>query len=861
MNLDRQQGFPFKFDMFKSENTFSAILDKFHEPFFIVSVIRNIAGNITDYIIKESNKSACEILHKSKEEVVGQSFLKLFPSPDGLMLFEKMMTSITTGELNSAKIKVVWNLDKTDEKIYNIEIHKYNDGCILILQDVTYTFQLEEKLNGNLIQSDKLLLENSFLKENLKIERESFQIALNDLYEAKEYFRIMGETIPYGVWMSDADGTIKYVSPSFLELLNITLEEAKQFGWLYKLAPEDVEVTLKEWQNCIREGKALESEFRIQGKDKKYHAILTRGLPVYDENSNIKAWVGIHLDIDERKKNEEQLQIQKNQLLNAEYLANLGNYQIEMPAKTFIWSDGLCRVFGLPSVEKKSDLNEFLNYVYPHDRIYVKVCFGQMLYLKKPLENTFRCQLEDGSIKFIRNMGKPVVDNSGNLTGIFGVMMDITELKLAELNIKKQKNQAELLSKASRTLAKAGLDTRAVLNVIVEQTAKLIGDACVIRVLSEDGKTVSTVASYHPYKEVLDLMVNTLSKLNPDINDAFDLKVIKTKKPLFLPIIDKTKIATDVNPAYNEFFKHYSIHSVVIVPLLVYDKVIGTITMFRHPPGPEYLPEDLSLLQQLADVSAITIVNSHLHQNLVYEIGERKKTVVELEKTLIKLERSNKELEQFAYVASHDLQEPIRMVNSYTNLLAKRYKNKFDQDANDFIQFIIDGSRRMQVLISDLLKYSRVTNETKPLEKVNCNEILVSVLTDLNVEINEKKANVTYKPLPNIKTDPVQLRQLFQNLISNALKFCSEKRPEISIDYIKKQNEWCFSIKDNGIGINPEFFDKIFVIFQRLHDNDQYPGTGIGLAICKKIIKNLGGNIWVESKPGEGSIFYFSIPF
>lgn len=200
------------------------------------------------------------------------------------------------------------------------------------------------------------------------------------------------------------------------------------------------------------------------------------------------------------------------------------------------------------------------------------------------------------------------------------------------------------------------------------------------------------------------------------------------------------------------------------------------------------------------------------------------------------------------------------MVNSYSVLLAKRYQNKLDQDAYDFIQFIIDGSKRMQILISDLLKYSRVTTEAKPLENVDCNEVVSFVLTDLQFEIIGKNAVIKYDLLPTIKTDPVQLKQLFQNLISNALKFCDKKEPEIIISYVKKKTEWCFSIKDNGIGIKPEFFEKIFIIFQRLHDRDQYPGTGIGLAVCKKIVKNLGGNIWVESKEGEGSNFYFSIP-
>lgn len=860
MNLDRQSGIKLNFDLLRNENYFPVLLERLHLSYFITSSIRNIKGNITDYIFRESDNSANEIFKKPKEEIIGQSLLKLLPGPEGLLLFEKMTNSVIKEKLNVVKLCINENIDFPERRYFEIEISKFNDGCLLIWHDITKLSLIETELKESQTLNEKLLLENSLLKENLRVERESFQIALSDLYEAKEYFRIMGATIPYGVWMSEADGTIKYVSPSFLSLLNLSMDEVKQYGWLYKIAPEDVESTLKDWQKCINQRQPLETEFRILGRDKKYHTILTKGQPVYDENGNVKAWVGIHLGIDERKESEEQLKIQKNQLLNAEYLANLGNYQIEMPDKTFTWSSGLCRVFELQQDEKRSDLNEFLTFVHPHDRIYVKVCFGQMLYVKKPLENTFRCLLQDGSIKYIRNMGKPILDASGNLTGIFGVMMDITELKLAELNIRKQKNQAELISKASRTLAKAGLETGEVLNVIVQQTAKLIGDACVIRVLSDDNKSIYTAASYHPYKEVLDLMEIVLNKLSTEINNAFDIKVINSKQPVLISEINKSDFPKDLSPIYNDFFKHYSIQSVMIVPLLVYDKVIGTITMFRHPPGPEYQKDELALLQQLADVAAITIVNSRLHQNLLYEINERKKTFVELEKTLVKLERSNKELEQFAYVASHDLQEPIRMVSRYTDLLAKRYMNNLDKDANEFIHYVIDGSKRMQILIRDLLEYSRVSTETKPLEEVDCNEILGSVLTDLKLKINENDADISYAVLPIIKADSVQIRQLFQNLISNALKFCSDKKPEIKINCIKNQKEWCFSVNDNGIGIDSEFYEKIFIIFQRLHDRDHYPGTGIGLAICKKIVKNLGGNIWVESKKGEGSTFYFTIP-
>ncbi|MBE0517378.1 MAG: GHKL domain-containing protein [Methanophagales archaeon] len=232
----------------------------------------------------------------------------------------------------------------------------------------------------------------------------------------------------------------------------------------------------------------------------------------------------------------------------------------------------------------------------------------------------------------------------------------------------------------------------------------------------------------------------------------------------------------------------------------------------------------------------------------------------ELAKTIAELERSNAELEQFAYVASHDLQEPLRMVASYTQLLARRYKGKLDADADEFIGYAVDGANHMQMLINDLLTYSRVSTRGKPFEPAECETILDQTLLDLRMAIEEGDAVITHDPLPIVMADALQLTQLFQNLIGNAIKFHGEEPPSVHVSVEQKGNEWVFSVRDNGIGIDPKYADRIFKIFQRLHNRREYPGTGIGLAICKKIVERHGGHIWVESQPGKGAAFYFTIP-
>jgi light-regulated signal transduction histidine kinase (bacteriophytochrome) len=241
------------------------------------------------------------------------------------------------------------------------------------------------------------------------------------------------------------------------------------------------------------------------------------------------------------------------------------------------------------------------------------------------------------------------------------------------------------------------------------------------------------------------------------------------------------------------------------------------------------------------------------------DITERKRAEEALKEHSAELARSNADLQQFAYVASHDLQEPLRMVASYTQLLAKRYRGKLGADADDFIGYAVDGARRMQTLINDLLAYSRVGTRGKELASTDCEGVLEEVLVNLQTAMEETSAAVTHDPLPMVWADASQLAQVFQNLIGNALKFHGPAPPQIHISAQSNDGDWRFAVWDNGIGIDPQYADRIFVIFQRLHAHAEYPGAGMGLAITKKIVERHGGRIWVESEPGKGSTFYFTI--
>jgi two-component system, sensor histidine kinase and response regulator len=242
------------------------------------------------------------------------------------------------------------------------------------------------------------------------------------------------------------------------------------------------------------------------------------------------------------------------------------------------------------------------------------------------------------------------------------------------------------------------------------------------------------------------------------------------------------------------------------------------------------------------------------------EHGLRHQAEKDLAKKAEELARSNADLEQFAYVASHDLQEPLRMVTAYTQLLAERYRGKLDDNADKFIGYASEGALRMQVLIQDLLAFSRVGRKESAGESVDCELIMKDVLQTLASSIQESGAVVTYANLPAVWADRTQMAQVFQNLIGNAIKFRGKEPSLISVQAEKSDQQWLFTVRDNGIGIAPEDAENIFVVFQRLHARTEYPGNGIGLAICKKIIERYGGRIWVESQAGSGSVFKFSLP-
>ncbi len=272
----------------------------------------------------------------------------------------------------------------------------------------------------------------------------------------------------------------------------------------------------------------------------------------------------------------------------------------------------------------------------------------------------------------------------------------------------------------------------------------------------------------------------------------------------------------------------------------------------QHKDGHE-IPVEISL-------SPIQVGDEMLVTCAIRDVSEHQKIQQTLEQHAQDLERSNSELQQFAYVASHDLQEPLRVIASFSQLLSRRYKGQLDADADEFIDYIVDAASRMQDLINDLLAYSRVTTKEREHQSTDFNEVLARVQSNLRIAIEEHAVQISVAPLPTLMADELQIEQLFQNLISNAIKFHADAASQVHVTVEETADEYVFAVKDNGIGMDEQYAERIFAVFQRLHTKQEYPGTGIGLAICKKIVERHQGRIWLKSSPGHGTTFFFTIP-
>jgi PAS domain S-box-containing protein len=480
----------------------------------------------------------------------------------------------------------------------------------------------------------------------------------------------------------------------------------------------------------------------------------------------------------------------------------------------------------------------WLDAVHPEDREAAARAWREAVARRSLYEVEYRLRRPDGSYTPTRVRGVPVLNADGGVREWVGTNTDITAQRRAEEGTRRLERERAarrleaLRAEVSQALSREGT-VPAILQGCAEALARHLGARAARLWLRVRGA------------EVLELAGNAGPAALPcerwgrlTCQQGLPGEVARSRQQLQVEHLDEDPRALD--PAW---LREAGIHAFAGVPLLVRDELVGVLGLY----GAQPLSEDaMAALAAVADAIAQGV--------------ERRRAEESLKQRAEELARSNEELQQFAYVASHDLQEPLRMVASYTQLLGRRYKGRLDADADEFIRYAVDGVNRMQRLIQDLLAYSRVGTRGREPWPVDAGRALQRATANLEASIRETRATVRSGPLPPVLADETQLAQVFQNLVGNALKFHGEAPPHVEVAGVLQGAEVRFTVRDRGIGIDPQYFDRIFIIFQRLHGKEEYPGTGIGLAICKKIIERHGGRIGVESHPGQGTTFWFTLP-
>ncbi len=727
--------------------------------------------------------------------------------------------------------------------------------------------------------------------------------------ESEERLRFALETSHTGAWDLDLTDHTAFRS----------LEHDRIFGypqilpqWTYEMflehvLPEDRPTVDAEFRHAVETRSDWSFECRIRRVDGQVRWIWAAGRHRSDRTGSLRRMAGIVQDITERKEAEDRLRqaaadlqaanaslrASRSAALNLMEDADAARRRAEQAAAALRESEERLRLLG-------DNLPDSAVYQYAHEPdgsvrfLYFSAGVERMNgiktedvlsdagtlhrqilpeYFDRFVEAEARSKRElsdfdmevpmrrpDGQVRWIRLHSRPRRMADGR-TLWDGVQIDITERKRVEANERLAAKVLELLNR--------GED----LHDLISETIRLIGretgfDAVGLRMRDGDD---------FPYYEQTGFPAAFVQEENSLCAKGADGAIVRDAegKPVFectcgLVLAGRTDpampcftesgsfwtnasselltLAPHEDPRTNPRNRciHTGYQSVALIPLRLGDEIVGLLQLNDRRPG-RFTPESIRFFEGLAVSLAIAIRRRQVEESL-REAAEN-------------LKRSNEDLQQFAYVASHDLQEPLRMVASFVKLLELHYASQLDARAREYIDFAVDGAQRMSQLITDLLSYSRVERMGQPLQPTDANQALAHALAALRASIEEAGATITHDHLPTVAADPTQLIQLFQNLIGNAVKFRHPDRPcQVHVGAEMQDGQWLLSIRDNGIGIEPKQYQRVFVIFQRLHTREKYPGTGIGLAICKKIVERHGGRIWLKSKSGEGSTFFFTLP-
>ncbi|MXV61263.1 PAS domain S-box protein [Natronorubrum sp. JWXQ-INN-674] len=523
-------------------------------------------------------------------------------------------------------------------------------------------------------------------------------------------------------------------------------------------------------------------------------------VPITDERGAVFAGMTMAQDITEQKERERYLEDAKAQLEAATEAGAVGTWEWRIPEDTFVTGASFARTFGVdPEAAREGvPLERILASVHADDRERVERKIEEAVETCGEYEEEYRVWNADGELRWVVARGYVESDEDGNAVTFPGAITDITERKRAEIELQKHKNQFETLFQ----VLPVGV-------VVADKSGRVVeANDAAREIWGGDVFDAETVEDYEKYSAV---WAETGEPVDPEdwtMSEVLDGEAVTEPNVYEIEAFDGDR----------------------------------RIIMEHGMP----VTDDRGNLRR----AVVTLT----------DITERRAYQRRLEETVAQLEESNERLEQFAYAASHDLQEPLRMVSSYLQLIEQRYADALDEDGEEFLEYAVNGADRMRSMIEGLLEYSRVETRGDPLEPTDLGIVVDDVLDDLRLQIEDNDAEILIDELPRVEGDAGQLRQVFQNLLSNAIEYSGDEPPRVHISAERSGSMWTVSIADEGIGIDPDETDQIFEVFNRLHSREEYDGTGIGLALCERIVERHGGEIWVESEPGEGATFSFTLP-
>src|ERR1700691_472395 len=734
------------------------------------------------------------------------------------------------------------------------------------------------------------------------------------LREGEERFRNLANNMPQLAWRADEKGSIFWYNDRWFEYTGSTLQEMSGWGWRKALHPDHVQRVVDKITHCFQMGQDWKDTFPLRGKDGTHRLFLSNAVPIRNPQGKVLRWFGTNTDISESKESGAKYRglleaapdamVVVNQsgeivLLNVQAEKQFGYHRNELvgqPVKNIIprgfaerlVADGTRRAAGalaqqigtgIELIARRKNGSEF-----------------PIEIMLSPLESAegilVTAAIRDISVR--KEAEKHLALMEGRYRGLLEAAPDAMVVvnpggKIVLLNVQAEKQfgyrRDELVGQQVKNIIPEGFAERLIadgLRSVEDALAQQIGTGIELIARRKNGSEFPIEIMLSPLESAEGILVTAAIRDISVRKEAEKHLALMEERyrglleaaPDAMVVVNQAGDIVLLNVQAEKQFGYHRDELVGqrmknIIPAGFAERLIADALRSAEDALAQQIGTGIELTARRKDGSEfpIEIMLSPLESAegilvtaAIRDITMRKVAEAHLLYKVEELNRSNEELGQFAYIASHDLQEPLRMVASYTQLLARRYKGKLDSDADEFITFAVDGANRMQRLIQDLLAYSRVGTKGKELRETSSEEALQRAILNLRGAIADSGAMVTHDPLPPVLADETQLVQLFQNLIGNAIKYQNPGVPRIHISAIKNGGgKWTFSVRDNGLGIDPQYFERIFVMFQRLHKREEFAGTGIGLAICKKIVERHGGTISVESQPGQGSNFLFAL--